>query len=277
MFQKLTSSLAQNRSQFIRSVVFSLLALTLTLNAGQPVLAVGPDSSHLLTPDALYDLVLQGQGAVAVARLATLALDLGGWQPAPGDELVFDPGLARNVRGSVQTVDLPPFECLDAKLAQFASGCNNDLVSKQHLVRLGRAAFVAAGEDGRETPRHNVDDMLAVLIEEAGHSWQEYLFETEGQGDARIRQTSYENWLYWSPGWEYQVKMYILNLDGTLLQLSAEERAEFVGAICRADGYANLLGHHVPAYGAPAGWPNPAGWPTADPSPVEHATFCMNG
>ncbi|MBN1966098.1 MAG: hypothetical protein JW910_15720, partial [Anaerolineae bacterium] len=119
------------------------------------------------------------------------------------------------------------------------------------------------------------DDVLSTYIEEVGHSWQEYLYETDGLGSGpRTRPTGYYEAMHFAPGSEYQVKLYILNLDGTVLHLSAEERARFVDAICEADGYANPVGREVPAYGAPTGWPNPEGWPTVAPTEAEHAALC---
>lgn len=276
MTQQITSNTTKiNWSKSAQRAVFATIAFIMVLSASTTALAVGPGNAGNVKNTDLYALVESGQGQLAVEQLAALAKQTGGWAPAPGDTVQFDNTLARNVRGSVQIVDQPPFECLDARLAKFAQNCSADLVSNQQQVRLGRATFAVTLPDGSTTAR-DLDDSLSTLIEEAAHSWQEYLFETDGQGGNRTRETSYEDWLYWAPGWEYQAKRYILSLDGTLLHLTAEERSEFLGAICRADGYANPLDHHIAPYGPPAGWPNPDGWPTADPTPAEHAIFCMN-
>jgi hypothetical protein len=129
--------------------------------------------------------------------------------------------------------------------------------------------------DGSSAPRPAFDDLLAIYLEEVGHSWQEYLHETDGLGrGARTRQTSWEDGLYRLNGWEYQVKRYILSLDGNLLALSQEERERLYADMCAGDGYANPLGRSVSAYGAPSGWPNPQGWPTAAPTLEAFQAFC---
>ena len=73
-------------------------------------------------------------------------------------------------------------------------------------------------------------------------------------------------------GWEYQVKRYILSLDGSWLSLSAAERQELKSSVC--DGYANPRYRPVPEYSAPPLWPNPAGWPTTAPTASELRAFC---
>ncbi len=249
--------------------------------AAAPVAASGPGASPLsaLLPDApsLFQMVGAGQGDTAVQMLAAAAAQYGGWAPAPGDSAAYAPGLARNVRGQVSFVDRPPFECGDARLSRTAEGCNRDYSVDETLVRLGTSTFAEPQADGSLAARPSVDDVLSTYVEETGHSWQEYLFETGGLGSGpRTQVTTFEDGLYWSPGWEYQVKMYVLSLDGTWFTLSAVERASFVSALCNADGYANPTHHSVPSFGAPAGWPNPQGWPTGNPTPEAHAAFCAS-
>jgi hypothetical protein len=264
-------------SRCVRRSVLTGVVVVLVVQAAYGVRADDPGHTLLTSAADLYELALNGQGGQAVDQLAGMALAVGGWEPAPGDWLVFDAALAWSVRGSVQAVDQPPFECLDARLARFATGCTEDYTSHQQEVRLGRGAFVVRQADGSETPRQSVDDALSTLVEEVAHSWQEFLFESDGRCETRLHLTTYEDWLYWAHGWEYQAKRYVLSLDGSLLHLSAGERAEFLRAVCQTGGYANPTGHHVPPYGPPAGWPNPAGWPTSDPTPGEFAQFCRGG
>ncbi len=117
--------------------------------------------------------------------------------------------------------------------------------------------------------------MLSTYIEEVGHSWQEYLYETEGRGSGeRTRVTSYSTGLRLGPGWEYQIKIYLLTLDGTLLKLSTDERAILMDSICQADGYANPTYHDIPPYGPPPGWPAPEAWPTTKLSDSDLQLFC---
>jgi len=256
-----------------------MLVVVFLLGVVAPAAAADPGERSLaaLLPDAetLYTLVSTDQGDAAVQLLAAAAAEYGNWAPAPGDLVAYAPGLARNVRGQVSFVDQAPFECADARLSRFTEGCDRDFSVDQNLVRLGTSTFADPLDNGGFAPRPNVDDVLSTYVEETGHSWQEYLFETGGLGNGpRTQTTSYEDGLYWSPGWEYQVKMYVLSLDGTWLHLSVAERASFVSALCDPTGYANPTHHHVPAFGAPAGWPNPEGWPVGDPTPEAHAAFC---
>ena len=127
-------------------------------------------------------------------------------------------------------------------------------------------------EDGTYDAR-DVDDILSVYIEEVGHSWQEYCYETEGQcRGERTRQTSWGEGQMRVAGWEYQVKMYLLSLDGDLLDLSEAERVELVAAIC--EGYANPR-FSVVTSSPPPGWVNPEGWPTSPPTSEEIDALCI--
>jgi hypothetical protein len=107
-------------------------------------------------------------------------------------------------------------------------------------VRFGFFTFANEKVNGVTVPRP-VDDMLSVYIEEVGHSWQEYLFETEGRGSGeRTRLISAFESQYWGPGWEYQVKRYILSLNSTWLSLSRAERREIKASICKKDCHGYL-------------------------------------
>jgi hypothetical protein len=233
--------------------------------------AADPDDDAI----TLYELTLNGNGDLAVQQLAEIALARGGWGPAPEDSVVYDPDLALSVRASVHIVDLPPGECTDPMMKHHTgSECNIDFTRQQDLVRFGYSAFVEVAEDGSLAPRLSVDDLLSVYIEEVGHSWQEYLYETGGRGSGERKSTSWEASKYWGSGWEYQAKMYILSLDGTWLTLSDAERAEVKTAICAEGGYANPTKSALSTYGPPPGWPNPQGWPTVAPTVEEFQTFC---
>lgn len=249
------------------AIAVLLGALSLKMALG-PASAAGPDTTSLVT------LVQTGQGAAAVEQVAAAALERGGWAPAPGDRVIFDSSLSPFVRGKIQVVDQTPAECASAKFSRLMDDCTLDFETGEELVRFGDGLFTNPVE-GNSLPRPNLDDVLSTYIEEVGHSWQEYLFETDGAGGGeRVHATSYEDGLYWGPGWEYQVKMYLLALDGDLLSLSAEERAILKASICAEDGYANPIGHHVPPYGPPPGWPRPDAWPVSDPAPDAFQAFC---
>jgi hypothetical protein len=252
------------------------LGLALSL-IGRPVgLALRSAEAAAPDQDNLYQLAMTGQGSAAVQQVANAAREWGNWQPAPGNKVVFDSSLAWNVRGEVMIRDLVPEECQVPKMARMmAEDCATDLVTKQDLVRFGKSMFYERQPDGSTLPRPVFDDVLSTYIEEVGHSWQEYLFETEGRGSgARTHLTRWDEAARWGHGWEYQIKMYILNLDGTLLNLSDLEYGRLKANICDADGYANPLGRDIPTFGAPAGWPQPESWPVAAPTPEQFETFC---
>jgi hypothetical protein len=254
-----------------KKVLVSVLVLS-TASRGvyqaiSPAVAVGPDVASLVTMTA------NGEGQAALLQVAETALALGGWGPAPGDEIVYDPAMSDQVRGSVKVIDLPPGACVDEKLRRLTEECGYDFETGEQQVRFGRSMFSNPTEDGGAVARPVFDDVLATYIEEVGHSWQEYLYETEGKGGGpRVRLTSWDDAHYWAHGREYQVKTYILNLDGTLLALSDGQREELRSAIC--NGYANPIGQRVPSYGPPPGWANPDAWPTAVPTPEAWQALC---
>lgn len=245
-------------------------------------LIVQPDDSALPDVLDLYRLAMHNEGATAVQMLADAALALGNWGPAPGDTVIYDPSMVRNVRGQVWVADTLPVECGNPDLQsfnpwgdRFSHLCQSDLLQGENLIRLGRSAFLNLSSDGGTTPRPSFDDILATYIEEVGHSWQEYLFETEGLGSGpRTRITTWEQTIRLVPGREYQIKRYLLHLDSRLLVLSDFERAQLTSAICDLTGYANPLGYPFPTYGAPAGWPYPEGWLTTAPTREDVVDFC---
>ncbi len=233
------------------------------------VAALGPDATEL------FEQVQNGRADAALQAVVDTALALGHWGPAPGDQVAFDAGLACNVRGAVLVPDTAPFECSDRKLSRGMDACERDFTAGQNLVRFGPSLFSTVMPDGSRVARPVFDDLLSTYIEETGHSWQEYLHETEGLGTGeRIHPTTWEETLRYQHGWEYQVKAYILSLDGSLIHLSSEERHELYVVICDDSGYANPMGYAMPTYGPPPDWPHPQGWPVSAPTAEEFAAFC---
>lgn len=223
--------------------------------------------------DELLALEARGEGQAAVTLVSQLAYELGHWVPAPGDTIVYDPLMSHRCRGATIDYDELPEACTSNRpeITFDSEICASEFREQEPTVRFGRSFFTTPLGNGNVVPR-TMDDVLATFIEETGHSWQEYLFETNGQGGERIHPTTLEESHYWSPGREYQVKRYILSLDGTLLNLSPVQRANTITYICT--GYANPIGSEVPPYPAPPKWPNPDGWPTINPTPDEFTDFC---
>ncbi|MBZ0317292.1 MAG: hypothetical protein K8L91_12790 [Anaerolineae bacterium] len=219
----------------------------------------------------LYDLVQQGEGNAAVQQVAEFAQVLGGWGPAPGDEVVFDPYMDRDIRGAAVGPDYPA-HCYERKDVLDRAECIEIYQTVERQVRFGRSLFTTPNRDGTETLRPKFDDLLSTFIEEVGHSWQEYLYETDGQGGPRIRETSQAEAERWRAGQEYQVKRYILNLDGDLFTLSDQQRETLQSQIC--EGYANPMNHEVPPYEAPPSWLHSDRWPLTVPSTSEFDAFC---
>jgi hypothetical protein len=267
-----TFSVAQEKSrnrvsgsQVIILIVVAVLAASQLMQVRRAT-ATGPD---MLT---LTDMLQNGQGEAALQLVVAAAAELGSWSAAPGDELTYDPYMSRKIRGSSLDYDEFP-DCGNPKVASDEQACRAQFQMLEHQVRFGPSFFSTPEDGGGATPRPAFDDLLSTYIEEVGHSWQEYLYETEGRGSgARTRQTTLAESERWSFGREYQVKRYILSLDGTLVNLSDQQRVSLTTQIC--EGYANPLGHDVPEYGAPAGWPHPEGWPVTAPTPDELVAFC---
>lgn len=253
--------------QALRLVIFlALLAHPVVSTAGQ-----NPGTTAPPEVETLYELVQAGEGEAALEQVVALAAAVGGWIPAPGDEVVFDPDMARWIRARLRYFDDPPPHC--AQMYEDETEClaRGRLIERQ--VRIGYSLFSTRTQDGSEVIRPTLDDVLATYVEEVAHSWQEYMYETEGRGSGeRTRPTTFEEAERWTPGREYQAKTYVLGLDGVLLELSVEERAMLQAQICV--GYANPTGYPVPSYGPPAGWPIPEAWPTSAPSAAELSDFC---
>ncbi|MCQ3931858.1 MAG: hypothetical protein DPW16_15510 [Chloroflexi bacterium] len=219
----------------------------------------------------LYDLVQQGEGNVAVQQVAVFAQELGGWGPAPGDEVVFDPHMDRDIRGALVEVDYPA-HCYERKGVPDQTECIEYYQMIERRVRFGRSLFTTPNGDGTETLRPMFEDVLSTFIEEVGHSWQEYLYETDGQAGPRLHETTQAEAERWAAGREYQIKRYILSLDGVVFTLSDQQLATLRSHIC--EGYANPINHEIPTFAAPTGWPHPEGWPTTMPSAIEFDAFC---
>lgn len=207
----------------------------------------------------------------ALDLIMQTAKEIGGWEPAPGDNVVFDSYMSRNIRGSVLDYD-EPAHCSDVRVSPDPQACIDDFQRVETQVRFGPSLFSTPQPDGNATLRPEFSDLLSTYIEEVGHSWQEYLYETKGTGNGPRQHTTKAESEHWAAGREYQIKRYILSLDGTLLTLSDQQRSNLMTQIC--EGYANPVGHEVPAYSSPPGWANPEGWPVSQPTSEELATFC---
>jgi hypothetical protein len=270
-------------------IIVAFLVVIIMLVTVYPVtrLFAQPDTAKASGPAAMneqdilrfYEMAQEGRGQEALNEVASNAQELGAWAAAPGDAVVFDPYMMRQVRGAVIDYDDVPEACNATHRGRIettnADMCINEFRTKEAQVRFGMSFFSTPTDDGLiiRTP----DDVLATYIEETGHSWQEYAFETEGRYDGnRSRQTSMSDSLQWGAGREYQIKVYILSLDGDYITLSEGQRTTLLQQMCNGDGYANPLGKDVPAYGAPPNWPNPDAWPVEAPSLSEHMEFCAS-
>ncbi len=224
----------------------------------------------------LYDMSLNGNGQFAVEQVADVAFNLGYWQPAPGDTVIYDDLMSIYVRGAIVDYDEVPAICRDKFQVPDPVECVEVFRRQETQVRFGRSFFSTPNEDGSVSLRA-ADDIVSTYIEEVGHSWQEYAFETDGvMSGERLHTTTMADAEYWKNGREYQVKMYLLGLDGNILELTAQERTNLVKSVCLEDGkdYAYPIGHEVPTYGPPNDWPYPEFWPTTTPTYDEHTAFC---
>lgn len=258
----------------IAEIIIAIVLLIISNDRvfGKPVEAVGPGLADL-NVRGLTVLVQNGDGQTAVEQVHVLANALGNWGPAPEDLLIFDPYMMRDYRGAVIDYDEVPAGCFDPSGAADSEICVELFHISEASVRFGPSFFTTRTEAGEviRTP----DDIMATFIEETGHSWQEYAFETDGKmSGARIHQTLLEDSLYWAKGREYQVKKYILSLDGEYLDLSIDQRAALLAAICTSGSYANPLGAAIPEFGIPPGWPAPEHWPTIAPTLSDHMNYC---
>jgi len=175
---------------------------------GQPASAGGPEMADVMS------LVADGRGQAALDLVIQAATERGGWGPAPGDAVVFDPYLSRQVRGSVLDYDELP-NCSDPAISPDKDACIADFLRLETLVRFGPSLYSTPEADNSVTSRPAFDDLLSTFIEEVGHSWQEYLYETDGQGSGlRQRATTRAESERWSAGREYQIKRYILSQIG---------------------------------------------------------------
>lgn len=250
-------------------ILISLVALVLIF-AGNPHHVTALDGNRrpvhveAPTPEALFELAQIGRGDEALQLLRQLAYEIGTWGPAPNDEVVYDRFLPDNVRGAVLDFDELPIDCSDKQYSFDSDECLKVFSAIEQQVRFGYSLFAESTADGQTIPRPKTDDILATYIEEVGHSWQEYLYETDGRGiGQRLHITTLAESQRWAAGREYQVKIYILSLDGMFLQLSAQQHQHLLEQICI--GYANPVNAEVPPYGAPIGWPNTAAWLTDNP------------
>lgn len=225
----------------------------------------------------LYSMSVNGNGQFAVEQVAGVAYNLGYWQPAPGDTVAYDDYMNVYIRGAVVDYDEVPAICRDKNQIPDPVACVESFRQQETQVRFGRSLFGTPHEDGTVSLRA-ADDIVSTYIEEVGHSWQEYAFETDGlMNGERLHTTTLAEAEYWKSGREYQIKMYLIGLDDNILELSEEERTNLVKSICIADyNYGYPIGHEVPSYGPPSDWPHPEFWPTSTPSEAVHMEFCAS-
>lgn len=259
----------------ITKIVMTIVITVVSFNLpGLDAQATGPSVASF-DVDQLIILSTQGEGQMAVNVVYEAAQEAGNWGPAPGDSVVYDRFMMRQIRGAVIDFDDIPAQCYDDTLVANPGECEANFRELEIQVRFGPSFFTTPTEEGKDI--RQADDVLATFIEEVGHSWQEYAYETQGaMSGARQRQTSLSEAERWARGREYQIKMYILHLDGEYLDLSAEERELMLMHICQSDGYANPMGAEVPSYGAPPNWVNGDAWVTSAPTLSEHMDFCAS-
>lgn len=223
----------------------------------------------------LYTMSVNGNGQFAVEQVADVAFNIGHWQPAPGDMVTYDEYMSIYVRGSIVDYDEVPAICRDKFQVPDPVECVESFRRQETQVRFGRSLFSTPLEDGSVSLRA-ADDIVSTYIEEVGHSWQEYAFETDGlMSGERLHITTLAEAEYWKNGREYQIKMYLLGLDGNMLELSAQERINLVKSICMSEyDYGYPIGHEIPSYGPPHDWPHPELWPINAPAEITHQEFC---
>ena len=271
---------ATHSNQQITNIVLTVLVLIFVSTQISPFYhSASADSYKLadLNVANLYTMSQEGNGQLAVEQVANVAYDLGLWQPAPGDTVAYDYLMSAKFRGAMIDFDDVPAICRDKNQIPDPQACVESFRTQETQVRFGRSFFSTPQADGTITLRI-ADDIIGTYIEEVGHSWQEYAFETDGRmSGERAHPTSLTDAEYWAAGREYQIKMYILGLDGEVLELSAEERTNLVTSVCDSGNtYAYPIGREVPSYSAPANWPHPEYWPTSTPTRSEHLEFCAS-
>ena len=258
-------------TKIVMAIIITVISVNFSAFNAQATgpLAVDLDINQLIT------LSLQGEGQTAVNTVHNAASGLGNWGPAPGDSVVYDKFMMRHIRGAVIDFDDVPAQCYNDSVMVDTTSCEARFRELEAQVRFGPSFFSTPTEDGKLI--RVADDVLATYIEEVGHSWQEYAFETYGSmSGPRQRQTALEEAAYWSKGREYQIKMYILDLDGEFLELSDEQREIMLAQICQGDGYANPLGAEVPNFGPPPNWVRTDTWVTSTPTLSDHMEFCAS-
>lgn len=264
-------TLKQQITKIVMAIIIAVISLNYSAFNAQ---ATGPMAAEL-DVNQLITMSTKGEGQAAVSAVYEVAIGLGYWGPAPGDSVVYDKFMMRHIRGAVIDFDDVPAQCYDESVMVDTASCEARFRELEAQVRFGPSFFTTPTEDGKLI--RAADDILATFIEEVGHSWQEYAFETHGaMRGPRKRQTTLEEAGYWSKGREYQIKMYILNLDGDVLELSDEQREIMLAQICQGDGYANPLGAEVPNFGPPPDWVRTDAWVTSTPTLSDHMEFCAS-
>jgi hypothetical protein len=274
MNTRYTLSQVRNNVHGLTGQITHILSLVIVVSIGMQQISMGASPALAAGPEVavLQQMANDGHGQDALQQVIDAATARGGWAPAPGDQVVYDRFMSRDVRGSVLDYDELP-DCANPRFGADEQACIAQFQTLERQVRFGPSLFSTPQDDGSAMPRPAFDDVLSTYIEEAGHSWQEYQYETEERGSgARLRATTLAESERWAPGREYQIKRYILSLDGDLLALSDQQRDALRGSIC--GGYADPTGRDMPAYGPPDGWPHPQNWPVTAPAPAELDAFC---
>lgn len=281
MNTKLNSFTQKIASFAVKAAALAAITVSTTAAKGpisQPSEAMSPTRSkadNVLIVADLVALANNGYGDAALQEVAQIARELGLGNGAPRDTLAYDRFLT-NARGSVLDPDEAEIMCRGngLKADVYMQECIPAFYIKEAQIVFGPCLFLTCTGDNPEALR-DADDVLATFIEETAHSWQEYLYETDGIGDGeRLHITTLDEATYWAPGKEYQAKRYILSLDGILIDLSPEQRSMLMQQICTNNGYANPIGHAVPSYAAPADWPHPEFWTVTMPTADEFSAFC---
>jgi hypothetical protein len=123
-----------------------------------------------------------------------------GFPTGPGRRTRLRPAHeARPARRTLDYDDPPVAICEQSGMEM--DDCLALFYTQEHQVRFGPGLFVTPTADGGAAARPAFDDVLSTYIEETGHSWQEYLYETDGRGSgSRVRQTTQAESQRWAHG-----------------------------------------------------------------------------
>lgn len=226
--------------------------------------------------------------------LADSAYFIGGWTPSPQDiGYIGYRSFGGGGRGGIVADDYPA-EDIEEFLEVW---CRDNLGPQETVVnckdRLRDTAELQSIIDSIENSpyergvyfssqliltgserRPYTGDLLSTIIEEFGHSQQEWLFESSSDPQ-QSGQTSYVEIRQHGPGRELQVKLYILYLNCTgEISISSEQINNLKDHICDPTFYGINENTPLPNdYGPPTNWPHPEGWLTQNDRP-NHVLLC---